>query len=42
MSLNKERDSNMELLRCVAMLLVVLVHTGFLSLGLPTFEEANT
>ena len=42
MSLNKERDSNMELLRCVAMLLVVLVHIGFLSLGLPTFEEANT
>ena len=38
--LKKERDSNMELLRCVAMFLVVLVHTGFLSLGLPTQEEA--
>lgn len=36
----KERDSNMELLRCVAMLLVVLVHTGFLSLGLPTQAES--
>lgn len=36
----KERDSNMELLRCIAMFLVVLVHTGFLSLGLPTQEEA--
>lgn len=36
----KERDSNMELLRCMAMLLVVLVHTGFLSLGLPTQAES--
>lgn len=36
----KERDSNMELLRCTAMFLVVLVHTGFLSLGLPTQEES--
>ena len=35
----KERDSNMELLRCVAMFLVILVHTGFLSLGLPTQED---
>lgn len=35
----KERDSNMELLRCIAMLLVVLVHIDFLSLGLPTREE---
>lgn len=38
-STRKERDSNLELLRCIAMLLVVLVHTGFLSLGLPTQEE---
>ena len=36
----KERDSNMELLRCIAMFLVVLVHTSFLSLGLPTQEES--
>ena len=36
----KERDSNLELLRCIAMFLVVLVHTGFLSLGLPTQAES--
>lgn len=39
-SINKERDSNMELLRCMAMILVLLVHTGFLSLGLPTQAES--
>ena len=36
----KERDSNMELLRCIAMFLVLLVHAGFLSLGLPTQAES--
>ena len=38
--INEERDSNMELLRCTAMFLVMLVHTGFLSLGLPTQAES--
>lgn len=38
-SINKERESNMELLRCIAMFFVVLVHTSFLALGLPTHEE---
>ena len=36
----KQRDSNMELLRIVAMLLVLVVHSGFKSLGYPTEEEA--
>ena len=36
----KQRDSNMELLRIVAMLLVLVVHSGFKSLGYPTTEEA--
>lgn len=35
----KVRDSNMELLRCVAMLLVIVAHTDFLSLGVPQYTE---
>lgn len=35
----KERDSNIELLRCVAMLLVLIIHSGFLALGVPTHDE---
>ena len=34
------RDSNMELLRIIAMLLVLVVHSCFKSLGYPTTEEA--
>lgn len=37
----KLRESNMELLRCVAMLLVVGVHACFFSLGSPTAGEAH-
>lgn len=38
----KERESNMELLRIVAMLLVLIVHVDFAALGFPTHEEAVT
>lgn len=34
------RDSNMELLRIVAMFLVLVVHADFFSLGIPTHEES--
>ncbi len=36
----KERDSNMEALRIVAMLLVLVVHAGFYSLGVPRPSQA--
>lgn len=36
-----ERDSNMELLRIIAMLLVMIVHANFRALPVPTYEEAN-
>ena len=35
----KTRDSNIELLRIVAMLLVLIVHTGFFTIGEPTNSE---
>lgn len=35
------RDSNMELLRIIAMLLVMIVHANFRALPVPTYEEAN-
>ena len=35
------RDSNMELLRIVAMLLVMIVHANFSALPIPSYEEAN-
>jgi hypothetical protein len=38
----KNRDSNMELLRVAAMLLVMIVHANFRALPIPTFEEAHT
>lgn len=38
----KQRDSNMELLRIISMLLVLIVHANFRALPLPTVEEANT
>lgn len=34
------RDSNMELLRIVAMFLVLVVHADFFTLGIPTYEES--
>ncbi len=34
------RDSNMELLRIVAMLLVCVIHANFRALPIPTYEEA--
>jgi surface polysaccharide O-acyltransferase-like enzyme len=37
--IKKVRDSNMELLRIVAMLLVLIYHTNFLSFGAPTHTE---
>ena len=38
----KFRDSNMELLRIIAMLLVCIVHANFRALPVPTYEEAFT
>lgn len=38
----KQRQSNMELLRIIAMLLVLVVHSSWLSLGAPTYEEAHS
>lgn len=38
----KERESNMELLRIVAMVLVLVVHADFAALGFPTHEETIT
>lgn len=35
----KVRDSNMELLRITAMLLVLIVHASFLSLGAPASSD---
>ena len=39
MKQTKERDSNFELLRIVAMLLVLLVHANYFSLGDVTRDE---
>ena len=36
----RDRDSNMELLRVVSMLLVLVVHAGFRALSVPTPAEA--
>lgn len=36
-----ERDSNMELLRIIAMILVMIVHANFRALPVPTTEECN-
>ena len=38
----KERDSNIELLRVIAMFLVLLVHADFFSLGAPTMLDIQT
>lgn len=40
--IKKDRDSNFELLRIIAMILVLGVHANFLSIGRPTFEEFVT
>lgn len=37
-----KRQSNIELLRIVAMFLVLVVHADFMALGEPTFDEMNT
>ena len=37
----KDRDSNMELLRIIAMFLVLVVHADFFSLGAPTTTEIS-
>jgi len=39
--IRKERDSNMELFRCFATLLVVAVHSNYFSLSVPTTIEAQ-
>jgi surface polysaccharide O-acyltransferase-like enzyme len=36
----KERDSNIELLRIVAMILVMVVHASFLAIGVPQTIDA--
>lgn len=38
----KRRDSNMELFRIVAMILVMVVHSSFLAIGVPSHIEAIT
>lgn len=38
----KTRDSNIELLRMLAMFLVLLVHADFFSLGTPTLQDIQT
>lgn len=40
--IKKDRDSNFELLRIIAMILLLGVHANFLSIGRPTFEEFET
>lgn len=37
----KTRDSNMELLRIIAMLFVMIVHADFMALGTPTLEDLS-
>lgn len=36
----KKRDSNFELLRIIAMFLVMITHATFLALGVPTYEDS--
>lgn len=36
------RQSNIELLRIVAMFMVMMLHVNNTALGLPTVEDANT
>ena len=36
----KKRESNFELLRIIAMLLVMITHATFLALGVPTYEDS--
>lgn len=38
----KKRESNFELLRIIAMLLVMITHATFLALGVPTHEDSIT
>lgn len=38
----KARDSNIELLRIIAMILVMVVHASFKSIGAPTLEDINS
>ena len=38
----KVRDSNIELLRIIAMILVMVVHASFKSIGAPTLEDINS
>lgn len=40
--MKKVRQSNFELLRIVAMFMVMMLHVNFLALGKPTLDEANT
>lgn len=40
--MKKVRQSNFELLRIVAMFMVMMLHVNFLALGKPTMDEANT
>jgi len=42
MSKAKDRDSNIELLRIISMLLVMIVHADYLALGAPSVEEIST
>lgn len=39
MTIKQPRQSNIELLRIISMLMVLLVHANFFSLGKPTVEE---
>lgn len=42
MTIQKQRDSNIELLRIVAMFSVLLIHIDFLALGFPTVNDIRT
>lgn len=40
--MNKVRQSNFELLRIVAMFMVMMLHVNFLALGRPSVEDAGS
>lgn len=40
-NIHKERESNFELLRIVAMFLVLMLHANFISIGSPTISDCH-
>lgn len=37
-----QRQSNIELLRCISMFMVILLHSSFLAFGMPEMEDIQT